>query len=163
MTIAALVISIISALAAVGSFVVARRGIAAAQTQAAAAQQQAALALRQLHALRAPTWGKPELEDLGNNAWSMRIALASDIELDGVRLEVLTTTGKRAGLYVQSVDEGALAGLKLGESAVWRLGIDPAGDPSTTVRLTARRGADEWRSVIELPLSAYNWDGVTSV
>ena len=70
----------------------------------------------QHHNLRAPEWGDPDLEESGA-AYTVSLPLLSDTPLDSVRLPVLVDRGQTAGVVVEGGDEGAPAGLDLGEAA----------------------------------------------
>lgn len=147
----ALIVAIISAVGTVGAFVVAQRSIKHVR-------KQAELALCQIHSLRTPEWGEPEMTEGEGTSWTVALPLISDTPLDSVRLEVLTHADRTAGLRLQSSDEGAPGGLELGGKASWRLCVDPQGDPATQVRITSTAGSGKWSQLIDLPLSAYEWE-----
>ncbi len=147
----ALIVAIVSAVGTVGAFVVAQRSIKHVR-------KQAELALCQIHSLRTPAWGEPEMTEGEGTSWTVALPLVSDTPLDSVRLEVLTHADRAAGLRLQSSDEGAPGGLELGGKATWRLCVVRQGDPATQVRITSTAGSGRWSKLIDLPLSAYEWE-----
>ncbi len=147
----ALIVAIVSAVGTVGAFVVAQRSIKHVR-------KQAELALCQIHSLRTPAWGEPEMTEGEGTSWTVAVPLVSDTPLDSVRLGVLTHTDRTAGLHLESSDEGAPGGLELGGKATWRLHVDRQGDPATQVRITSTAGSGKWSTLIDLPLRAYEWE-----
>ena len=125
-------------------------------------RRQGNLAARQLHDLQEPQWGDVDLVESGG-AWTASLPLQSDTPLNSVRLAILVNRGQAAGLHLDGDDEGAPDGLELGESATWRLRLDPHGAPTRKARVTASTGNHEWSVVIELPFSVYNWHDVTVI
>lgn len=151
MAIVALIVAIASAVGTVGAFVVAQRSIKHIR-------KQTDLALHQIHALRTPEWGEVELTEGEGTSWTVGLPLVSDTPLDSVRLELLPDADRTPGLHLQSSDEGAPNGLELGGRATWRLSVDPQGYPATKVRITSVAGSGKWSKLIDLPLSAYEWE-----
>ena len=124
--------------------------------------RQSRLASRQHHDLRAPEWGKPDLEESGAS-YIVSLPLLSDTYLDSVRLQILVNPGQTAGLVLEGGDEGAPEGLDQGEAATWRVRVDPNGNATTKARVTATAGNDEWSKLIDLPFSTYQWNDMTII